>query len=226
MSSTSLQPAQSASRIGLLGGSFDPPHLAHLALAHVAQQQLDLDELRWLPAGAPWQKAGREMASAEHRLAMLRLLLADQPGMHIDPRELQRDGATYTVDTLRELRTERPDAQWFLLLGQDQYQRLDTWRDWPELLRGLNLAVVARDGQAPRAPLALAQVAHQMQVLTMARLDISASQIRQRCARGLSVTALVGAAVAGYSEKNGLYAAENRSAAPAHTPDLTGPNRH
>ena len=222
--STSLPSA--ASRIGLLGGSFDPPHLAHLALAHVAQQQLGLDELRWLPAGAPWQKAGREMASAEHRLAMLRLLLADESGMRIDPRELQRDGATYTIDTVRELRAEQPDAQWFMLLGQDQYQRFDTWRDWPELLHGLNLAVVARDGQAPLAPPALASLPHQMQVLPMTRLDISASQIRQRCALGLSVTALVGAAVAGYIEKNGLYAAENRSAAPANTPDLTGPNRH
>ena len=86
-----------AARIGLFGGSFDPPHLAHRALARVAMQTLALDELRWLPAGAPWQKAGRTLTAAEHRVAMLAELLADEAGQVIDERELRRSGPTYTV---------------------------------------------------------------------------------------------------------------------------------
>ena len=105
-------------KIGLLGGSFDPPHLAHLALGRLAVQQLALDELRWLPAGAPWQKAGRQMAPGAHRAAMLAALLDGEPGQVIDNRELTRSGPTYTIDTVRELQAELPGADWFFILGR------------------------------------------------------------------------------------------------------------
>ncbi len=195
--------------IGLLGGSFDPPHRAHLALGRLAQQALALDELRWLPAGAPWQKAVRVLAPAEHRLAMLAALLAGEPGCVIDPRELQRPGATYTIDTVRELQAEWPSAhapaEWFLILGQDQYARFDTWRDWPELLQRLTLAVAGRAGQAPRAPTALAAVPHRCVQLALPPLAITASQIRQRLADGRPVADLVGAPVARYIAQHRLY---------------------
>ena len=195
-----------AARIGLFGGSFDPPHRAHLALARVALQTLALDELRWLPAGAPWQKAGRSLSSAEHRLAMLAALLADEPGQVVDDRELHRSGPTYTIDTVRELQAERPDAQWFFILGQDQYGRFDTWRDWPELLSRLTLAVAARDGQAPTPPAALAALPHRLAVLPLPRLDMAASDIRARAAAGQPITALVGEPVARYIDQHRLYA--------------------
>ena len=193
-------------RIGLFGGSFDPPHQAHLALARVARQTLSLDELRWLPAGAPWQKASRSLSRAEHRLAMLAALLADEPGQVIDDRELRRSGPTYTIDTVRELQAERPDTQWFFILGQDQYGRFDTWRDWPELLSRLTLAVAARDGQAPTPPPALALVPHRLAVLPLPRLDIAASDIRARAAAGQAITTLVGESVARYIDQHRLYA--------------------
>ena len=195
-----------AARIGLFGGSFDPPHRAHLALAGVALQTLALDELRWLPAGAPWQKAGRLLSSAEHRLAMLAALLADEPGQVIDDRELRRSGPTYTIDTVRELQAERPEAQWFFILGQDQYGRFDTWRDWPELLSRLTLAVAARDGQTPAPPPALAAVPHRLEVLPLPRLDIAASDIRARAAAGQPITSAVGEPVARYIDQHRLYA--------------------
>jgi len=182
-------------RIGLLGGSFDPPHLAHLAL----------DELRWLPAGAPWQKAGRQMASAAHRAAMLAALLQGEPGQMIDTRELARSGPTYTIDTVRELQAEQPDADWFFILGQDQYARFDTWRDWPELLQRLTLAVADRAGTAPTPPAALAAVPHRVVALPLPRQDIAASTIRQMLTDGLPITPLVGAAVAGYIEQHQPY---------------------
>ena len=195
-----------AARIGLFGGSFDPPHRAHLALARVALQTLALDELRWLPAGVPWQKTSRSLSSAEHRLAMLAALLADEPGQVIDDRELRRSGPTYTIDTVRELQAERPDAQWFFILGQDQYGRFDTWRDWPELLSRLTLAVAARDGRTATPPAALVAVPHRLEVLPLPRLDMAASDIRARAAAGQPITALVGERVARYIDQHRLYA--------------------
>jgi nicotinate-nucleotide adenylyltransferase len=193
-------------RIGLFGGSFDPPHLAHLALARVAMQTLALDELRWLPAGAPWQKANRALTAAQHRVAMLAALLADEPGQVIDQRELRRGGATYTIDTLRELQAELPGAQWFFILGQDQYGRFDSWREWPELLSRLSLAVAARNGQAPTPPPALAAVPHPVTVLPLPRLDITASDVRARAAAGQPISTLVGEPVARYIDQHRLYA--------------------
>lgn len=197
--------AHTGRRIGILGGSFDPPHLAHLALGRVAVQALALDELRWLPAGAPWQKAARVMAAPEHRLGMLAALLDDEPRCVIDQRELQRSGPTYTIDSVRELQAEQPGADWFFILGQDQYARFDTWRDWPELLQRLTLAVAARDGRAPQPPAALAAVPHRVVALPLPRLDIAASDIRARLAGGQDVAALVGEAVAGYIDQHQPY---------------------
>ncbi|MBL8351171.1 MAG: nicotinate (nicotinamide) nucleotide adenylyltransferase [Burkholderiaceae bacterium] len=194
-----------AARIGLLGGSFDPPHLAHLALARVAMQALALDELRWLPAGAPWQKAGRTMAPTGHRVAMLTALLADEPRQVVDERELRRSGPTFTIDTVRELQAERPGCDWFFILGQDQYGRFDTWRDWRELLQRLTLAVAARAGHAPQPPAALAALPHRVVALPLPRLDISATEIRARAAAGQPVAALVGEPVARYIARHHLY---------------------
>lgn len=195
-------------KIGLLGGSFDPPHLAHLALGRLAVQQLGLDELRWLPAGAPWQKAGRQMAPGAHRAAMLAALLDGEPAQVIDTRELARSGPTYTIDTVRELQAETPGADWFFILGQDQYGRFDTWRDWPELLQRLTLAVAGRAGTPPTPPAALAAVPHRVVALPLPRHDIAASDIRNQLAAGASRAALaplVGPAVAGYIDQHQPY---------------------
>jgi nicotinate-nucleotide adenylyltransferase len=201
-------------RIGLFGGSFDPPHQGHLALARSALAQLGLDELRWLPAGRPWQKT-RELAPAEHRRAMVAAALASELGMRLDPRELERAGPSYTIDTVRELQAELPGAEWFFILGQDQYGRFDTWRDWPELLQRLTLAVAGRAGQAPQPPAALAAVPHRVVALALPRIDIAASDIRARLATAQGVATLVGDAVAGYIDQHQLYKAGT-------TPD----NRH
>ena len=202
-------------RIGLLGGSFDPPHLAHRALGRLAMQALTLDELRWVPAGAPWQKAGRQMAGAEHRAAMLALLVGDDPGHTIDTRELQREGPTYTLDTVLALQDEwaasgQPPAEWFLILGQDQFARFDTWHHWPELLQRVTLAVAGRAGQAPEAPPALAGMAYRCERLNLPAMDISASAVRQQRAAGHPVAALVGEAVARYIAQHHLYPPDKR----------------
>ena len=104
-------------RIGLLGGTFDPPHLGHLVAAEAAREVLGLDEVRLLVAGRPWMKG--DETPARHRVAMARAAVADDPNLAVDDREAHRDGQTYTVDTLLELRDERPDVAWTFLLGTD-----------------------------------------------------------------------------------------------------------
>jgi nicotinate-nucleotide adenylyltransferase len=197
--------ASRPARIGLLGGSFDPPHLAHLALARTALQTLQLDELWWLPAGRPWQKAGRALADGTHRAAMVRLLVQDEPRFRLDARELDRPGPTFTVDTVRECRAERPDAAFFLILGQDQYGRLDTWREWPALLGEVTLAVAARSGQPPLPPPALAAHPHRLEVLPLPDMPESSTALREALTRGDEVSPMVGQAVAGYIARHHLY---------------------
>ena len=192
-------------RIGLLGGSFDPPHLAHLSLAQSALHSLRLDEVRWLPAGQPWQKAGREMASGAHRAEMVRLLIASEPCFHLDERELLRPGATYTVDTVQECRAQQPEAEFFLILGQDQYARLGTWRDWQRLLAEVTLAVAARGGEQPTPCAVLAGHPHRLEVLPLPDIPVSSSALREALTRGDDVSPMVGQAVAGYIARHHLY---------------------
>lgn len=195
-------------RVGLLGGSFDPVHLAHLSLARSALEQLELDELRWVPAGQPWQKAGRSLAGAEHREAMVRLMMAGEPRFVLDRCELLRQGPSYTIDTVNALLTEQPGQALFLVLGQDQYARLHTWHRWRELLGLVSLGVAAREGEAVRTPEALAGVEHKVVRLSMPALNISSSAVRAAKARGEDIRPMVGEAVAGYIALHRLYEAD------------------
>ena len=132
-------------RIGLLGGSFDPVHNAHLALGRQALTELQLDELRWVPVGHAWQKA-RPLTAAAHREAMLRLAIDGEPRFVLERCELQRPGPSYTLDTVRELQAHEPEAQWFLVIGQDQFASLHTWVGFEQLLPRVTLAVAQRPG--------------------------------------------------------------------------------
>jgi nicotinate-nucleotide adenylyltransferase len=189
-------------RIGLLGGTFDPVHNAHLALACIALDTLALDELRWLPAGQPWQKTQR-ITPAAQRLAMLELAVAGEPRFAIERCEVERTGPSYTVDTVHELQRREPDAQWFLIVGQDQFANLHTWHAWQDLLSRVTLAVAARPGTAQAAD---AQVqAEAYQVLPLPTMDVAATAIRERVARGEPIDHLVPLPVARYIEEHALY---------------------
>lgn len=195
-------------RIGLFGGSFDPPHQGHLALARSALHQLGLEELLWLPAGQPWQKT-RELAPAEHRRAMVAAALEGEWGMRLDPRELERAGPSYTIDTVRELQTERPGAELLLLIGEDQYAGLPSWREWPALLDAVTLAVARRPGAPCEPPPALEGRAHRVVWLQMAAMDASSTAVRAHLAAGHPAAAhapgMVPVAVARYIDLHHLY---------------------
>lgn len=140
-------------RIGLFGGSFDPPHLAHLALARCAVEVLALDELRWIPAGQPWQK-GKLVAPAEDRVAMVQALvdtLADAR-QRVDRREIDRAGPSRTLDTLRELQAEQPGAELWLLIGEDQLRNFPSWQGAADILVAARLAVAPRPDPADGPP--------------------------------------------------------------------------
>ena len=189
-------------RIGVFGGSFDPVHNAHLALARQALDELQLDELRWVPVGQAWQKA-RRMTPAAQREAMLRLALECEPRFVIDRCEMQRPGPSYTLDTVRELQAATPGADWYLLIGQDQYRNLHTWHGVDELLQRVTLAVALRPGEPAEADARVR--AAPMVALAMPPMDISATEVRRRAAAGRDISALVPSAVAQYIYQQGLY---------------------
>ena len=197
-----------APRVGLFGGSFDPVHNAHVALARLALDELQLDELRWVPAGQAWQKA-RHLTDARHREAMLRLAIAGEPRFNVSRIELDRAGASFTLDTVREMQNALHGAQWFLLIGQDQYAGFHTWQGWQELLERVTLAVAQRSvaaGSGARPWQVDAQVQHAAHaVVTLPMMAVSSTEIRQRFAAGQGIDALVPPAVARYIEQHNLY---------------------
>jgi nicotinate-nucleotide adenylyltransferase len=189
-------------RVGVFGGTFDPIHNAHLALARAALTALQLHEVLFMPAGQPWQKASG-ISAAVHRVAMTALAIADAPQFTLDRREVDRAGPTFTLDTVRELAREWPKHEWVLIIGADQYAKLHTWRDWQMLLGLVTLAVANRPGVHTPPDAAVQSFAHRVVPLPM--LDISSTDIRQRAKAGADISALVPPQVARYIETQRLY---------------------
>ena len=179
--------------IGLLGGSFDPIHVGHLQLARDALAHLPLDEIRFIPAAQPWQK--ERVTDAAHRAHMVERAIANEPRCVLDMHEIERGGTTYTIDTLRALRAGPwPEASLVLVMGSDQFERFDTWRDWQAIAALAHIAVARRAGVAPRLNPALqgffderlcgpAELAHRpaggLVEFPMTAVDASATEARR-----------------------------------------------
>ena len=183
-----------AKAVGILGGTFDPVHNAHLAIARAALEQV-AGRILWLPTGMPGYREA-PVAAAKHRLAMLKLAVADEARYAIDERELQPGASGFTFDSLAALKAEQPQRELVLLMGADQYQKRASWHRWPELERLCSIAVVARPGSKLDA---------NVKTIRITPSPVSASDIRARIGRGEDVSSMVPAAVQNYIREKGLY---------------------
>jgi nicotinate-nucleotide adenylyltransferase len=200
-------------RIGMLGGTFDPIHAGHLALARVALDQLGLDQVLFVPAGQPPHKRGRPITPAEDRLAMVELAIAAEPPFAVSRIEIDRPGPSYTADTAEALvngpETDDRPIELTVILSAESFADLPSWHDPGRLLRLARIAVAPRTGHPAPTPAWLAQrlpgFADRVVVLEGPHLDISASDIRARVAAGRSIDQLVPPPVAAYIEAHHLY---------------------
>jgi nicotinate-nucleotide adenylyltransferase len=189
-------------KLGVLGGTFDPIHIAHLLLAEQAREQLYLDRVLFIPAGDPWRKASRRVAPAVHRLAMTRLAVAGNPGFVVDDCEVTREGPTYTADTLRELHERYPRDQLYLLLGEDALADLPFWHEPASLAENATIVVAPRGGFVlPELPFDPESVVR----ITMPFLDVSSTDLRSRARHGKSLRYLVPDAVIDYIRDHRVY---------------------
>lgn len=200
-----------AGPIGILGGTFDPPHLAHLAIAEEAREVLGLSRVLFVPAGQPWQKADRAVSPGPLRLAMVERAIAGNPSFVADPREVNRPGPSYTAETVAELAAETGAEPWFIL-SAEALAGFGTWRDPERILALARLCVVPREG-APDAALASFRArypgaADRVTVLDHPRLAISSTIVRDRVRAGRSIRYLVPDAVAALITEYALYVAD------------------
>jgi nicotinate-nucleotide adenylyltransferase len=199
--------------LGVFGGTFDPIHVAHLAVAEEAVEALGLERVLFVPAGEPPHKPGREITPAEDRLAMVELAIADNPRFAVDRLELDRPGPSYTVDTLDALRATRAAAGLAegltLILSAEAFLDLMTWREPRRVLELARVVVAPRDGYPDAGPEFLAEhlpdLADRATFLDGPRLRLSASELRARAAAGRSLRYLVPDAVSAYIGDHGLY---------------------
>lgn len=185
-------------KIGVFGGTFDPIHNGHLKAAQDVAEKLKLDLVLFVPTADSWQKD--LVSTASHRVAMLKLALAANPKFQLDLTDVERGGATYTIDTLRDLKTKHPDDELFFILGTDAFAGINTWKDSESLYSLAKFAVVSRPGyQLDSAN------AEKVTVVSIEALNLSATQVREAVQSGQDITDLVPAEVANYIKVNNLY---------------------
>lgn len=191
--------------IGVFGGSFNPPHVAHLALAQACTEGADLDTVLWMPTPDPPHKQDARLADAEHRLAMARLATSGNARFAVSGAEFRRPGPHYTVDTLRALRGAHSDANMALVIGGDSLASFASWRE-PEAILELARLVVYRRPGADLSGVS-AEILARTTFVDGPAFDLSATEIRARLGAGQTVRYLVPDAVLDYAEARGLYAA-------------------
>ncbi len=196
--------------IGLMGGTFDPIHNGHLVVAEEIRSRLDLAVLLFVPAGQPWLKMGNPVSLAEDRVHMVRLAIADKPCLKLSTMEVERPGATYTVDTIAELQAQLgAENDLYFILGWDSLAELPQWKEPSRLITMCRLAVVPRPGY-PRPDLKALEAripgsSQRVILMDKPEIDISASEIRDRIAQRLSISHLVPGPVESYIRRHRLY---------------------
>jgi nicotinate-nucleotide adenylyltransferase len=194
--------------IGILGGTFNPPHMGHLVMAQEALDQLDLDRVVFMPVAVPPHKEAREDPGAAARLELCRLAVAHDDRFEVSTLEIERGGASFTVDTLRELHDVEPEHDLTFIVGGDMAQSLPAWREPEAILRLARLAVAEREGVRREDIARRLEPLHdgdRVVFFDMPRIDVSSSTIRRRVAEGRPVRYLVPDAVAAAIAEHGLY---------------------
>ncbi len=218
--------AESAPAIGIFGGTFDPIHFAHLRVAEEARELLGLERLLLVPAADPPHKRGKTITPAAHRVAMVRLAVRGNEGFQVSKIEVGRQGRSYTIDTLRQLRQRHPRNRLVLLMGLDAFREIDTWKDYRAIFAAADIAVVTRPTvplepprqmlpvavrsdfrYSPQRNVALCRNGNRVSFLSVTALDIAATDIRERVRAGRSIRYLLPPAVERYIEREGLYRA-------------------
>ncbi len=195
-------------RLGILGGTFDPPHIAHLVMADQARGQLNLSRVLFVPAGQPPHKLGRDLTLAEERVAMTQLTIAGERDFELSRVDVDRPGPHYTADMLALLCAAHPEARLHLLIGSDSLRDLARWHDPARVVAQARLAVMRRPGAEPdwqALESSLPGLAERVDWLDAPWLDISSTDIQRRVRERLSIRHLVSAAVEQYIEEHDLY---------------------
>ena len=187
-------------RIGVLGGTFDPPQNGHIAVAQAVLVQLNLDHVLFVPAGDPWHKD--EVATPSQRAQMVRLAIAGHVDFSLSTVDMDRPGPTYTVDTLRELSQVYPHSELFFILGDEAFTNISTWKNYENLTELATFVVVSRHGMHVEVP---AELSPSVNLLEISALPISSTLCRERIANGDSLEGLVPSSVAEYVEEHQLY---------------------
>lgn len=194
-------------KIGLLGGSFNPVHQAHIRLALTAFEQLQLDEVQLIPAGQPWQKKPLSVSNQD-RLAMLQIAIQDYPALQINTMELERTGPSYTIDTVRQLPRHHGE-QYYWIMGSDQLNNFCTWRQWQEIINYVQLVIATRPHHTINPPeelrIALQQQEQQLLFIDMKEMDLSSTQIRQSILEGEPLLQDLHPDVLHYIQQHHLY---------------------
>ena len=195
-------------RVGVMGGTFDPIHHGHLVAASEVQSWFDLDEVVFVPTGQPWQKEARQVSPAEDRYLMTVIATASNPRFWVSRVDIDRAGPTYTIDTLRDLRTELPDADLYFITGADALSEIFTWRDATELFDLAHFVGCTRPGFTMDGATTSGLPADKVTILEIPALAISSTDCRARRMKGDPVWYLVPDGVVQYISKYALYAPE------------------
>ena len=192
-------------RVGVMGGTFDPIHHGHLVAASEVQAWFDLDEVVFVPTGDPWQKSDREVSPAEHRYLMTVIATAANPRFRVSRVDIDRDGPTYTIDTLRDLRSELPDAELYFITGADALAEIFTWRDADQLFELAHFVGCTRPGY-DMTPSMLGDIPHdRVTLVEIPALAISSTACRKRVHDQEPTWYLVPDGIVQYIAKRGLY---------------------
>jgi nicotinate-nucleotide adenylyltransferase len=197
-----MSPNGAAKRLGVMGGTFDPIHHGHLVAASEVADFFDLDEVIFVPTGQPWQKGDRKVSPAEDRYLMTVIATASNPRFSVSRVDIDRPGETYTIDTLRDLRSEHPDSEFFFITGADALARMVSWRDADELFTLAHFVGCTRPGH--RLSMTSLPAEH-ISLLEIPALAISSTECRERVRGGRPIWYLVPDGIVQYISKRGLY---------------------